>query len=99
MNYQEQNLKSGHFYGLESQLAQTQEEAAELIQAINKYKRARGVGQPTPKSPERTRLDLVEEIVDVSILLEQLRELLLITEREFDDLYEAKVLRTLRKMA
>ncbi len=99
MNYQEQNLKSGRFYGLENQLAQTQEEAAELIQAISKYKRARGVGQPTPKTPEQTRLDLVEEIVDVSIMIEQLCDLLLITESEFDDLYEAKVLRTLRRMA
>lgn len=97
MNYQEENIRSGRHYGIESQLNQTQEEAAELIQAINKYRRARGVGQETDQGIVETRANLVEEIVDVSIMLEQLCDLLRITRSEFDRVYEAKVARTTRR--
>ena len=39
-NYRELNLNTGRLLGLKNQLDHTQEEAAELIQAISKYKRA-----------------------------------------------------------
>jgi NTP pyrophosphatase (non-canonical NTP hydrolase) len=54
-------------YGLTAQLDQTVEECAELIQAINKYKR-----DPCRK----TRNHVAEEIADVSIMLVQLIYLL-----------------------
>lgn len=97
MNYQEENIKNGKHYGIESQLNQTQEEAAELIQAINKYRRARGVGQETDLGTAESRANLVEEIVDVSIMIEQLCDLLLITQSDFDRMYETKVARTMRR--
>jgi NTP pyrophosphatase (non-canonical NTP hydrolase) len=48
-------------WGVEAQLDQAVEEAAELIQAINKFKR---YGSPWP---------LIEEMVDVEIMIGQLK--------------------------
>jgi NTP pyrophosphatase (non-canonical NTP hydrolase) len=52
--------------GMQSQLDQTQEECAELIQAISKFRRK--------KTVER-KSDLLEEIADVSIMVMQLYEI------------------------
>jgi NTP pyrophosphatase (non-canonical NTP hydrolase) len=52
--------------GMQSQLDQTQEECAELIQAISKFRRK--------KTVERKH-DLLEEIADVSIMVMQLYEI------------------------
>lgn len=50
-------------YGLESQLNILQEELAELIQAVSKYRR----GDPS---------HIIEEIADVEIMLDQVKYLL-----------------------
>lgn len=50
-------------YGLDSQLDMLQEECAELIQAVNKYKRTRTTA-------------IVEEMADVFIMLDQIIYLL-----------------------
>lgn len=63
------------YYGLEGQLNQAQEECAELIQAISKYRRVGGIGQPLHGN--RVPLtDISEEMADVDLMLEQLRYLL-----------------------
>ncbi len=51
-------------YGLDEQLNMLQEECAELIQAVSKYKRKEQLG------------DLYEEITDVKIMLQQVDYLL-----------------------
>lgn len=51
-------------YGIAHQLDMVMEESAELIQAINKYKRMGEVG------------NLVEEMADMEIMLSQLRMIL-----------------------
>jgi NTP pyrophosphatase (non-canonical NTP hydrolase) len=53
--------------GLQNQLDQTQEECAELIVAISKYRR---------KKLKDTKSDLIGEIADVSIMIRQLCELI-----------------------
>jgi NTP pyrophosphatase (non-canonical NTP hydrolase) len=52
-------------YGTDSQLNQAQEELAELIQAISKFKR---YGDLMP---------LIEELVDVEIMMSQLKEIII----------------------
>lgn len=54
------------FYGSEQQLAQTQEEAAELITAISHYRRER----------EGSMAELIEEVADMKIMLRQMTRIL-----------------------
>lgn len=54
------------FYGDEQQLAQTQEEAAELIAAISHYRRER----------EGAMAELIEEVADMKIMLRQMMHIL-----------------------
>lgn len=55
------------YYGPSNQMDQTIEECAELIQAINKYKRNTDVS---------TKENILEEMADVEIMLEQMKWLL-----------------------
>lgn len=62
------NLYHTHFilqhYGLQAQIDQTQEECAELIVALNKWKRSNG----------KIELKAVaEELADVTIMVEQIK--------------------------
>lgn len=60
-------------WGVEAQLDQTIEEAAELIQAVNKFKRRRG-DEPVD--------NLIEEIIDVEIMIGQVKVIL---EQQYGD--------------
>ena len=55
-------------YGIEEQLLQTVEECAELIQAINKWRRSKDL-ESTKDAVEH----LAEETADVIIMMEQLK--------------------------
>ena len=70
-------------YGLYPQLEQLQEECAELIQAVHKYKRNREVASHISCAPP-----LLEEIADVEIMIEQIR--LLINEDDNSDIERIK---------
>lgn len=59
-------------YGMFAQIGQTTEECAELIKALNKYKRVFNVGQTTNVSEAEAVDNVCEEIADVSIMLEQM---------------------------
>lgn len=59
--------------GKDNLLWQTQEECGELIKAIGKYNRARGVGQKTETTLEEALDNLIEEVADVEICIEQLK--------------------------
>ncbi|RPI99131.1 MAG: hypothetical protein EHM36_16470 [Deltaproteobacteria bacterium] len=61
MTFNEICQKAVEKWGVEAQLDQATEEAAELIQAINKFKR---YNSPWP---------LIEEMVDVEIMIGQLK--------------------------
>lgn len=62
--------------GKQTLLFQTQEECGELIKAIAKYNRTRGIGQKTETTEETAYENLIEELADVEICLEQLIYLL-----------------------
>lgn len=72
-----QSIKTiSEHYGYEAQSNQLVEECAELIQAVNKYRRAQGAGQRTTVTVEMALENLVEEMADVEICLEQIKHLL-----------------------
>jgi len=54
-------------WGLDKQINQVSEECAELIIALNKYRRAPGDKKPDLRT-------VAEEIADVQIMLEQMKE-------------------------
>lgn len=80
----EMNLDTAKYYGYEAQSNQLVEECAELIQAVNKYRRVEtGLGQPVAEDKKAIARDnLVEEIADVELMLEQVKYLLQIPEDE-----------------
>jgi len=84
------NLDVADHFGYEIQSEQLVEECAELIQAINKYRRARGAGQPTVLSEEAAFGNLIEEIADVESMLEQIKYLLKIPQEMVDAIKEVK---------
>ena len=92
--------KIADHYGYEAQSSQLVEECAELIQAVNKYRRAKaGAGQPLADYKITVVLDnLIEEIADVEIMLEQIKYLLQIPEDEIEAVKLFKVNRTKERM-
>ena len=75
-------------YG-ERQLDQAQEELAELIVAISKYKRAVAKGNGSGEIKAIT--DVIEEIADVNIMIKQVMMLLDIEEFEVTNIEIAKL--------
>lgn len=108
-NISEQNKENGRYYGYEAQSNQLVEECAELIQAVNKYRRARGRWQvlspmlePSQEEKDREQValsNLVEEIADVEIMLEQVKDLLQIPEEDIQAIKLYKVNRTRERIA
>ena len=100
MNLSEENKKIGKYYGYEAQSNQLVEECAELIQAVNKYRRAStSLGIPVAEEKKAIAFDnLKEEICDVEIMLEQIKYLLDIDEEEMAAVKLYKVNRTLERM-
>lgn len=90
-------LEIARFYGFDAQTNQLIEECAELIQAINKYKRKYLRGQPVRESSDgkAPREMIVEEIADVEVMLCQIKQMFGITELEIDDVAERKIERTM----
>lgn len=87
-------------YGFGAQSNQLIEECAELIQAVNKYKRGiTKCGQPLDEcNPYDLLVNLIEEIADVEVMLEQIKYLLDINEEDINAFKEFKINRTLGKM-
>ena len=66
MNNDDKIMKIANHYGMESQIDIMQEECAELVQAVSKYKRGK----------DNDFSHLIEEMADVSIMIEQVLYLL-----------------------
>lgn len=92
------NIKVAGFYGYEAQSNQLVEECAELIQAVNKYRRARGLGQSTPVELMEAKDNLIEEIADVEVMLDQIKYLLKVHELDIQAVKDKKMSRTLERM-
>lgn len=107
MSILEENKRIADHYGYEAQSNQLVEECAELIQAVNKYRRAK-VGKvlspvleplQADRDREQVALDsLIEEIVDVEIMLEQIKYLLQIPEEDLIAVKQYKINRTKERM-
>lgn len=80
-------------YG-ERQLDQCQEELAELIVAISKYKRAVAKGLYKDKA----LTDVIEEIADVTIMINQVMMLLNISNTEVNNIEITKLNRLEKRM-
>ena len=85
-------------YGYDSQSMQCIEECAELIQAINKFRRSRGIGQKTNKDDHAAYMNIVEEIADVEVMIEQLIYLLKINREAINSIKKQKLNRTICRM-
>lgn len=70
-------------FGDTAQICQTMEECAELIQALNKSLRHN-------TDPEKVRHNILEELADVTIMVEQMKQNF-DTEVEFDEILEEKM--------
>lgn len=81
-------------YGEENQLRQTQEELAELIVAINKYERAIKSGNYAFKE----RIDIIEELTDVLIMFDSVKEILNISDHEIKLMRDHKINRLFNRM-
>ncbi len=79
-------------YGINSQLSILQEECAELIQAISKYRRS---GKYPLVSDYQ---HLVEEITDVEIMITQIKYLASISQKEIDVFKAEKINRQLKRI-
>lgn len=92
-------LEIARYYGFDTQTNQMIEECAELIQAINKYKRQFLRGQPVCESGGKTPRDMIaEEIADVEVMLCQIKLFLHITDLEVEDIAKNKIERTMMRM-
>ena len=100
MDISEELKQIADYYGWDAQSNMLIEECAELIQAVNKYKRANGSGQPMAEYHSSLVFDnLIEEIADVEIMLEQIKHLLKVPEEEIHTTKVFKIIRTKEKMA
>ncbi len=86
--------KIADHYGYESQSRQLIEEMAELTQAINKAWRCR---YDYEDRIEKKR-DIAEEIADVTIMIEQMKYLLQISDADIDKIVEQKIYRQLQRI-
>lgn len=84
-------------YGLTAQLDQLIEECAELIQAINKFKRSGGKGQPIKADRTEALTNLLEEIADVEVMLDQIKAFMS-EESNINNIKNKKVQRQLNRI-
>lgn len=80
-------------FGIDSQLGMVNEECAELIQAVNKFNRATSSADKL-----RARNSIRGEMADVQIMIDQLKEIFSITEKEFRQEKDYKLLRMKRRI-
>ena len=79
---------------IQNQVIETQEELAELIVAISKYKRA----VAKDKNIDKAVIDIIEEIADVNIMIKQVMMLLDIEEFEVQNIEIVKLNRLEKRM-
>ena len=92
-NISELNKENGRYYGYDVQSNQLVEECAELIQAVNKYRRAEAYVFHN-NDIEAALNNYIEEIADVEIMLEQIKDLLQIPEEDIQAMKVYKINRT-----
>lgn len=97
--YKRDIIKLAKKLGIENRIDQTQEECAELIQALSKYKRTVVKKDKTCSVDElKARNMVTEEIADVEFCLTQIKKLMSISEMELEGVKSVKVTRTKKRM-
>ena len=97
--YKRDIIKQAKKFGIENRIDQTQEECAELIQALSKYKRTVVKKDKTCSVDElKARNMVIEEIADVEFCLTQIKKLLSISDMEIEGIKSVKVTRTKKRM-
>lgn len=90
----ELNAKNAEYYGAEKQMVVMIEELAELAQAGAKWLRTQQKGQTVRKSEAEVMDNLIEELADVGIMIDQIKHLLGISEKQIHDIRSEKIKRT-----
>ena len=88
------NIKIAEHFGTEKQMVVMIEELAELTQAATKWLRIQQHGQTVRKSEAEVMDNLIEELADVSIMTDQIKHLLGISEKTFHEIRREKIQRT-----
>lgn len=83
-------------YGIEPQVDMAIEECSELIKALLKYRRKQYGGGKFCKDIQRA--DIIDEIADVSIMLEQLKIIYSFSEKEIEERIEFKLNRQMERI-
>lgn len=97
--YKRDIIKQAKKFGIENRIDQTQEECAELIQALSKYKRTVIKKDKTCSVDElKARNMVTEEIADIEICLMQIKKLLSISDMELEGIKSVKITRTKKRM-
>lgn len=97
--YKRDIIKLAKKFGIENRINQTQEECAELIQALSKYRRTVVQKDKTCSVDElKVRNMVTEEIADVEICLMQIKKLMSISDMELEGIKSVKVTRTKKRM-
>ena len=97
--YKRDIIKLAKKFGIENRIDQTQEECAELIQALSKYKRTVVKKDKTCSVDElKARNMVTEEIADIEICLMQMKKLLSISDMELEGIKSVKITRTKKRM-
>lgn len=97
--YKRDIIKLAKKFGIENRIDQTQEECAELIQALSKYRRTVVQKDKTCSVDElKARNMVTEEIADIEICLMQIKKLLSISDMELEGIKSVKVTRTKKRM-
>lgn len=97
--YKRDIIKQAKKFGIENRIDQTQEECAELIQALSKYKRTVVKKDKTCSVDElKARNMVTEEIADVEFCLTQIKKLMSISDMEIEGIKSVKVTRIKKRM-
>lgn len=92
-------VKIADTYGYDTQSRQLIEEMAELTVALNKYYRVSILTPQRVNFAERIELrNIKEEIADVTIMLEQIKYLLSISDTDINEIIEQKLNRQLERI-
>lgn len=91
--YYKTMIEQAEQFGLENRMIQCTEEAAELIQALCKYKRIQQGDKTCQIDMIHAEYMIAEEMADIEICMEQLKHLLGNTE-QIEQIKEEKIQRT-----
>ena len=90
----ELNIQNAEHFGAEKQMIVMIEELAELAQACAKWLRMQQGGQTVRKTPTEVMDNLIEELADVSIMTDQIKHLLGVSEKQLREVRTEKIKRT-----